>query len=165
MNCKFENRYDDKFYVVLSLPQGKTRVRQTVWRRDVIAAQSLPHLWWDILPNNGKVGLQNGTVQATIFDSSYQQKLGSGLGCTNSHLKYLGKQGSLQSEECSGLSSEPGKEHYGMFDSSKADLQCRGLCSTSSLIRGMEHTICYLFGWDLCPIPIIHDNGKVTSWM
>lgn len=30
MNCKFENRYDDKFYVLLSLPQGKTRVRQTV---------------------------------------------------------------------------------------------------------------------------------------
>lgn len=30
MNCKFENRHNDKFYVLHSLPQGKTRARQTV---------------------------------------------------------------------------------------------------------------------------------------
>lgn len=139
--CKFKNRYNDKFYVLHSLPQGKTRVRQTVWRADAITAHSPPHLWWDILPNNSNAGIQNDTVQATIFDDSYQQKLGPGLGCANLHLKYLGKQESLQSEECSELSSEPGKDMAlvtMVLEPSKADLQCYGLCSTNSLIRVMS---------------------------
>lgn len=40
----------------------------------------------------------------------YQQNLCRGLGCTSLHLKYQGKQGSFQPEECFELSSELGKD-------------------------------------------------------